>query len=111
MKLVNDMMAKIAWGVGLTSTLNRAARYVRAIDRFVRQIGESGAESYQVLMYHRVDARPDPFSVHAVSPADFERQIVFLKYHYNVLSLDEVWRRAQERTLPPNAVAITFDDG
>jgi peptidoglycan/xylan/chitin deacetylase (PgdA/CDA1 family) len=111
MRQIYDMVARIAWGVGLTSTLNRAARYVRAVDRCFRHLRESATETYQVLMYHRVNADADPFSVHAVHPADFEQQIIFLKQHYSVLPLEELWRRARERSLPPNAVAITFDDG
>jgi peptidoglycan/xylan/chitin deacetylase (PgdA/CDA1 family) len=64
-----------------------------------------------ILMYHRV-ATPlqDPWGL-AVSPANFESQLLMLKRHYQVLPLSEFARFRREGRLPPNAVAITFDDG
>jgi peptidoglycan/xylan/chitin deacetylase (PgdA/CDA1 family) len=47
-----------------------------------------------------------------VSPAAFERHVAYLTSEYRVLSLPEaVAYLRQGKTLPPNAVAITFDDG
>ena len=111
MKVMSRAAADVAWAVGFTSALNRATRYLRVMGRCYSVLRDSSAGSYQVLMYHRVNPKVDPFSVATVHPADFERQIVFLKQHYNVLPLAELWRRVQEHTLPPNAVALTFDDG
>jgi peptidoglycan/xylan/chitin deacetylase (PgdA/CDA1 family) len=106
-----DVVAKTAWRMGLTSYLHRAVRYARSVSRHYLQPRLPPVQSYQVLLYHRVHAEPDPFSVAFVPPSDFEQQIIFLKQHYNVLPLGELWRRVNEHSLPPNAVAITFDDG
>ena len=47
-----------------------------------------------------------------ITPRNFERHVEYLTSHYTVMRLDEAVRRlASRRPLPPNAVAITFDDG
>jgi peptidoglycan/xylan/chitin deacetylase (PgdA/CDA1 family) len=46
-----------------------------------------------------------------VTPAEFERQIVCVKRHFNVVGVSELCAFAQGRPLPKNPVAITFDDG
>jgi peptidoglycan/xylan/chitin deacetylase (PgdA/CDA1 family) len=111
MSRVYDIVAKTAWKMGLTSSLHRAARYARTLQRQYVRARAAAAPSYQVLLYHRVNPRQDPFSVACVHPDDFEQQLIFLKRHYRVLPLAELWRRAEDHELPPNAVAITFDDG
>jgi peptidoglycan/xylan/chitin deacetylase (PgdA/CDA1 family) len=68
-----------------------------------------------ILRYHAICteegyAYADP-SI-CISPQAFTRHVRYLAAHYAVLSLDEVvGRMASRRPLPPNAVAITFDDG
>lgn len=103
-------VARLSWSLGLTSRLNQAAKHIRVLGGGI-SIKPYPADAYQVLLYHRVNPEHEPFLVEAVHPDDFEQQIVFLKRHYALLDLGELWRRVQERTLPPNAVAITFDDG
>ena len=68
-----------------------------------------------VLTYHRF---PNPSGndlfddeVVDVTPACFERQIVALQRHFTLVGSDELCAFAAGRPLPPNAVAITFDDG
>src|SRR5262245_28414321 len=68
-----------------------------------------------VLTYHRFVA-PDgsePFDdgVVDVTLEDFERQVICLKRHFNVVGTDELCAFARGGPLPPNPVAITFDDG
>jgi peptidoglycan/xylan/chitin deacetylase (PgdA/CDA1 family) len=47
-----------------------------------------------------------------ITPAAFEAQVAYLAAHYRVLPLPEVTSAlASGRSLPPNTVAITFDDG
>lgn len=68
-----------------------------------------------ILRYHAVcgpegDAYAEPAI--CVSPAAFERHVAYLASEYRVLPLPEAVRFLREgRTLPINAVAITFDDG
>ena len=64
-----------------------------------------------ILMYHRVAlARHDPWGL-AVAPERFEEQIAYLKHHRTPMSMDELVDRLRSKTLPANAVAVTFDDG
>jgi peptidoglycan/xylan/chitin deacetylase (PgdA/CDA1 family) len=68
-----------------------------------------------ILRYHAVcgaegAAYCDPGII--VSPAAFENHVRYLAANYAVLPLLEVVARLRAaRPLPPNAVAITFDDG
>ncbi len=63
-----------------------------------------------ILMYHRI-ATPlyDPWGL-AVSPAHFADQLLALKSARTVLPLDDFARGVRKRSLPDNALAITFDD-
>jgi peptidoglycan/xylan/chitin deacetylase (PgdA/CDA1 family) len=64
-----------------------------------------------ILMYHRIaDAPADPWGL-AVRPARFEEQIEVLRRTRYPLSLADFTHRLQAGTLPPNAVALSFDDG
>lgn len=68
-----------------------------------------------ILRYHAV-CGPEGYA-HAdpricVTPDSFERHVAYLTSQYRVLSLSEAVRfLRQDKTLPANAVAITFDDG
>ena len=68
------------------------------------------ARNFQVLMYHRVNDQDDGF-LPSLSVAEFEPQMEALARYFCVLPLQELAVRALEGDLPPNAVAITFDDG
>jgi peptidoglycan/xylan/chitin deacetylase (PgdA/CDA1 family) len=60
-----------------------------------------------IVGWHRVDGQPGGLST---SPDEFRRHLDLLD-GWHVLSLDEGVRRLRDRTLPPRAVALTFDDG
>jgi len=68
-----------------------------------------------ILRYHAICdeagyAYADP-SI-CISPAAFEAHVRYLAANYSVMRLDEIVRRlATGAPLPPNAVAVTFDDG
>ena len=71
----------------------------------------SGRPAPVILMYHRIaDESFDPWAL-AVSPARFGEQLGWLKRHRRVLSLPEFSTLHATGRLPPNAAAITFDDG
>jgi peptidoglycan/xylan/chitin deacetylase (PgdA/CDA1 family) len=64
-----------------------------------------------VLMYHRVADPPvDPWGL-AVRPRHFQEQLEVIGRTRRPLPLSDFVRQLERRTLPSNAVAITFDDG
>jgi peptidoglycan/xylan/chitin deacetylase (PgdA/CDA1 family) len=72
----------------------------------------------RILAYHRVLDVPDParfefdLEVVSTSPSLFRDQMRLLKQRFNPVSLGDVVTTLREgRTLPPNSVAVTFDDG
>jgi len=68
-----------------------------------------------ILTYHRFPSKdgvePLDEGVIDVTPQEFERHVVRVKQHFNVVGIAELSAFAQGRPLPKNPVAITFDDG
>ncbi len=64
-----------------------------------------------ILTYHRVLDGPDAMLVEDLDTATFDRQLRVLAANFNVLRLDEAMARLASNSLPPRAVALTFDDG
>lgn len=66
-----------------------------------------------ILSYHRV-AQPaeSPWSLPAVTPENFEKQISYLRKYHEILPIEVLVRSVQEgKPFPERAVVITFDDG
>ena len=64
-----------------------------------------------VLAYHRVTVlNKDPQRL-AIAPKDFEKHIVFLKEHFNIISLQDLVPLIKTANVPPKTIVITFDDG
>ena len=63
--------------------------------------------SFQILTYHRFT------DVKEVDPVEvLTRQCAYIRKHYNPVSMSQVGRALhQGESLPPNALAITVDDG
>ncbi|BCS33211.1 polysaccharide deacetylase [Luteitalea sp. TBR-22] len=75
----------------------------------------SPSRGVAILRYHAV-CGPEGYAYAdpgiCVSPEAFDAHIAYLSAQYAVLPLPEAVARIREkRPLPPNAVAITFDDG
>jgi peptidoglycan/xylan/chitin deacetylase (PgdA/CDA1 family) len=73
------------------------------------------SRSLAILRYHAI-CGPEGYDYAdphiCVTPENFERQVAYLTSAYNVMRLEDAVRDlAAKRALPPNAVAITFDDG
>jgi peptidoglycan/xylan/chitin deacetylase (PgdA/CDA1 family) len=65
-----------------------------------------------VLMYHRISLEGADRELLCVPPDEFRAQMQHLSdAHYNVLALEELAEGMRRGTLPPRAVALTFDDG
>jgi peptidoglycan/xylan/chitin deacetylase (PgdA/CDA1 family) len=68
-----------------------------------------------ILTYHRF-ANPEggePFDdgVADVTEEEFDLQLGYLKRYFRIVGLDEICAWASGKKLPPNPLAITFDDG
>lgn len=71
--------------------------------------GERGRLS--ILIFHRVSQQADPVFPDEMDARRFDAVCRWLRKWGNVLPLDEAVRRLSDRTLPPRAMSITFDDG
>jgi peptidoglycan/xylan/chitin deacetylase (PgdA/CDA1 family) len=84
-------------------------------DRHNTEVGRFSAQAAQVkpliLMYHRIADDPVDYWSLAVSPARFEEQLRVLRRTRRPLPLVEFVSKLVDGTLPPDAVALTFDDG
>jgi peptidoglycan/xylan/chitin deacetylase (PgdA/CDA1 family) len=88
----------LASRVARSAVLSRGFRALTKPSRFV------------VLTYHRVNDDAHPY-FGGVEVELFRRQMISLKRHFVVLPLLELVERAKAGEVPPNAAAITFDDG
>jgi peptidoglycan/xylan/chitin deacetylase (PgdA/CDA1 family) len=95
-------IAKLIDGVGLTKGILR----LRA---------QAPSPWLTIFTYHRIrDTRvPQPFDDGVVdaTPEGFDEQVATMKRHFNIVGIDDLLAYAQGGTLPPNPLAITFDDG
>jgi peptidoglycan/xylan/chitin deacetylase (PgdA/CDA1 family) len=65
-----------------------------------------------IVMFHGVEDEPlSPACWHVLDSAMYRRQLEYIRKHFNVLPLEEALERLAAGTLPPRALAITFDDG
>ncbi|WP_102419008.1 polysaccharide deacetylase family protein [Mycobacterium sp. 4858] len=65
-----------------------------------------------IVVFHGVEAEPvSPPCWHVLGLELYRRQMEYIRKHFNVLPIDEALDRLAAGTLPPRAMAITFDDG
>ncbi len=69
-------------------------------------------DALAIVMFHGVEDQPlSPACRHVGSSALYRRQLEYIRRHFNVLALEDALVRLAAGTLPPRAMAITFDDG
>jgi peptidoglycan/xylan/chitin deacetylase (PgdA/CDA1 family) len=90
--------------VNRTRLVTRSGR-----SRLPRLVGRPDRNA-QILIYHRVNNEGDPY-FGGIPPKLFESQMAYLASRFTVLPLDDLVSALRERALPPNAVAVTLDDG
>ncbi len=62
-------------------------------------------------MYHRIaDSTNDPWQL-SVSSINFEQQLQILQKKYMLISVNELIDQLNKKSISPNTVCITFDDG
>ncbi len=83
------------------------------LTRFVGERVAPGGDHARlsILMYHRVLPRPDTLLPRQMHAEVFDTHMRSLRSHFNCLPLGEAVARLRDRTLPPRAACVTFDDG
>jgi peptidoglycan/xylan/chitin deacetylase (PgdA/CDA1 family) len=65
-----------------------------------------------IIAYHRVSPNNDNWSLKPIRPDNFEKQIVYFRRNYEILSLENLSTLIKEgKRLPEKGITITFDDG
>ena len=78
----------------------------------MRTVSPGGCKGrLSVFIFHRVLREPDALLNWDPDAAHFRKLMVWVAECFNVLPLDEAARRLSDRSLPPRAASITFDDG
>ncbi len=64
-----------------------------------------------ILYYHHVFKTKNHYHPNDIFVIEFDKQIKFLKKHFNILELSEAIELLKAKRLPTKALVITFDDG
>jgi peptidoglycan/xylan/chitin deacetylase (PgdA/CDA1 family) len=101
-------MSKRHWFAGF---LQRSG----ALSKVLELRAHARAPWLSILTYHRFPRSDgsEPFDEGVIdtSAQEFEQHISSLKQHFTIVGVDELCAFAAGGALPPNPVAITFDDG
>ena len=107
------MLASGFYHTGLLRVTERLARSYEVrlpAGKRIARWARVSRSKYVILSYHRVGT--DGVPLFSRLPAEeFEAQMRFLRRHYRIVSLEEVFHGLQEPEVVRQAVAITFDDG
>ncbi|WP_332671492.1 polysaccharide deacetylase family protein [Aromatoleum sp.] len=70
-----------------------------------------GRGRLSILIFHRVHAQPDPLFPDEPDAERFDKLLSWIGSSFTVMPLDRAIAALRAETLPPRALAITFDDG
>ncbi|RDE24816.1 polysaccharide deacetylase family protein [Motiliproteus coralliicola] len=71
----------------------------------------SARQKLSIINYHQVVAEFDPMRPDEVTATQLTDQMAWISRCFNVLTLADAAEHLRNRTLPPRALVITFDDG
>jgi peptidoglycan/xylan/chitin deacetylase (PgdA/CDA1 family) len=74
------------------------------------KVRRDSSSKFAILCYHRVGTEGVPY-FSRLEPAVFEAQMRYLKQHYRIVSLDQMYKELQEKRSVEPTIAVTFDDG
>lgn len=70
------------------------------------------SNNFQILIYHSVNNNNDPFFDYSLSVDIFEKQMRYLSQNFCVLKIEDIVEIIKnEKVIPNNLIAVTFDDG
>jgi peptidoglycan/xylan/chitin deacetylase (PgdA/CDA1 family) len=103
----------LSLGQGLSLPFVRAASATGLLDGYRLLRRRMVKWSACVLVYHRVgDTCEFPSDVGLTATGDFEKQLIYLRRRYRLMSLGELGSAiATGATIPVDAAVVTFDDG
>jgi len=88
---------------------NKTSRMVTDV-RFFTKLHKPDREGKMILMYHGIDkVGSKKYNLRFVGVNDFEKQIVYLKKYFNVISIEEYFEKKFVKGRIN--IALTFDDG
>ncbi len=64
-----------------------------------------------ILMYHRIDLRPEPYYERTVGPNIFEHQVRLLKRRFTIIDFDDLQNLNERNDQKKDFLILTFDDG
>jgi peptidoglycan/xylan/chitin deacetylase (PgdA/CDA1 family) len=70
-----------------------------------------GEYPLSILYYHHVFENKHAFHTNDMSAEEFEQQINYITKTFNILPLNDALALQKKQSLPPKALAISFDDG
>ncbi len=95
--------------------LARLLHSTGALSKVLAVRARTGAPWLSILTYHRFPYHDghEAFDEGVIdtSAEEFEQHLTCLKRHFTLVGVDELCEFAAGGSLPPNALAITFDDG
>jgi len=88
------------------------ANHLGFLDSYAFLRREVTKSQVAILLYHRTCPEKGNWSLGALTPQGFEKQMEYLCRNYEMLALEELVHCIQRRKpLPRKAVVVTFDDG
>jgi peptidoglycan/xylan/chitin deacetylase (PgdA/CDA1 family) len=104
MGILTRTISHICFGIGLTGFVVQLRT-----KPFIRNYC---TPNLTILIYHRVVTHHDSLSIPGVDVKTFEQQMAHISKNFNVLTVEDIVACVDAgKSIPMNALAVTFDDG